>query len=167
MNDTNYRVKPKVLASKEKRFINMIIDLIGYYALSFILGIMLGILALMGIEEPLDAFGEMGILGNLVFTIVLNTTYFMAFEVPTQRTLGKYITKTMVVLEDGSKPGAETILVRSLCRLIPFEAFSFLGELGRGWHDSISDTYVVDIRKFEDSKIAESEIDLIGQSQDI
>jgi hypothetical protein len=45
---------------------------------------------------------------------------------------------------DGSKPGLRTILLRTLCRFIPFEPFSFFGE--RGWHDGLSDTLVVSTR---------------------
>lgn len=48
------------------------------------------------------------------------------------KTIGKYITKTIVVMEDGSKPKASDIVLRSLCRLIPFDAFSFLGTEGKG-----------------------------------
>lgn len=32
-----------------------------------------------------------------------------------------------------------------MARMVPFEAFSFLGE--RGWHDSWSGTQVVEVRK--------------------
>jgi len=59
--------------------------------------------------------------------IVVGYAYYVFFEGVTGRSIGKYFTKTKVVTEDGEKPNFETILVRSLCRFIPFEAFSFLG----------------------------------------
>ena len=70
-------------------------------------------------------------------------------------------------MEDGSKPIFQDIFLRSLCRFIPFEVFSFLGSEGRGWHDSMSNTYVVDIAKFEAKKKSQSELEQIGVAQEI
>ena len=58
------------------------------------------------------------------------------------RTFGKYFTKTIVVKHDGSRPNMKSIMIRTLSRLIPFEPFSFL-TADRGWHDTLSVTYVV------------------------
>ncbi|MEK7253493.1 MAG: RDD family protein [Bacteroidota bacterium] len=60
------------------------------------------------------------------------------------KTIGKFITKTVVVNMDGSPVAFPTVLGRSFARLIPFEAFSFLGASGRGWHDTLTKTMVVD-----------------------
>ena len=46
-------------------------------------------------------------------------------------------------MHDGTKPDSGQILKRTLCRLIPFNVLSFLGSPCNGWHDTISDTYVV------------------------
>ena len=70
--------------------------------------------------------------------------YYWAFESLTGKTIGKYITRTRIVKEDGSQPSSINILGRSLCRYIPFEAFSFLGSEGKGWHDSIPKIYVIE-----------------------
>lgn len=78
------------------------------------------------------------------------------------RSIGKYFTKTKVVMEDGSVPKTTDIILRTLCRLIPFNAFSFFNDEARGWHDSMSDTYVVDIEKFEAKRNTQSELDMIG-----
>lgn len=164
MASHNFKVTPQIYASKEKRFINMVIDVIGYYIFTFIVGVVFGLLALIGIEAPLNLIIQMDRIGELIFGIVISLTYFVAFEVLTQKTLGKLVTKTKVVLEDGTKPTTQDVFLRSLCRLIPFEAFSFLGEEGRGWHDSISNTYVVDEAKFKAQKTTETELDLIGKS---
>lgn len=43
------------------------------------------------------------------------------------------------------------MILRTLCRLIPFEALSCLGEKSRGWHDRLSRTWV--ISEFELKKI--------------
>ncbi len=166
MNNQNFRVTPDLYASKEKRIINMIIDSIGYYLFSFIVGIFLGILELLGASGVLDYIVTMDTLESLVFGAIIILLYFSTFEVLFQKTLGKFISKTIVVLEDGSKPSFQDILLRSLCRLIPFEAFSFLGAEGKGWHDSMSNTYVVDEKKFKAKKNAQSELDQIGVLQE-
>jgi uncharacterized RDD family membrane protein YckC len=54
---------------------------------------------------------------------------------------GKLLSGTVVVNEAGGKPTIGQVFARTLCRFIPFEAFSFLGK--RGWHDSIPKTHVV------------------------
>jgi uncharacterized RDD family membrane protein YckC len=167
MDQNNFLVTADLYASKEKRFINLVIDTIGYYALSFVIGLFLGVLELIGISGPLNFIATMGSLGSLVFGIMVMLTYFCMLEVPLQKSLGKFATKTMVVMEDGSKPTFQDILVRSLCRFIPFEAFSFLGQDGRGWHDSISNTYVVEVDRFEAKKKSLNELDQIGVTQEI
>jgi uncharacterized RDD family membrane protein YckC len=57
--------------------------------------------------------------------------YYVAQEALWSRTLGKLITGTKVVNEDGSKLTFGRALGRTLCRLIPFEPLSFLGGSGR------------------------------------
>ena len=166
MTTPNFVVTPDLYASKEKRIINLIVDSIGYYIFSFIIGILLGFLELIGIHGVLDYLATMQAVESLIFGILIVTTYFSVFEILTQKTLGKFISKTIVVLEDGSKPTSQDIVLRSFCRLIPFEVFSFLGSEGRGWHDSISNTYVVDIVRFEAKKKAQNELDLIGKPQE-
>ncbi len=69
--------------------------------------------------------------------------YYFLFEGSYGRTLGKLITGTKVIDENGQIPSASAILIRTLSRLIPFEAFSFLGSKPLGWHDRFSKTYVV------------------------
>jgi len=130
------------LASKGKRFVNMIIDMICYYVLVFILGAMLGIIAVLsGIEINninkgfyyLLAFGAM-------------FAYYSFFESRWGRTVGKMITKTRVVDEHGNNITFNKAANRSFCRLIPFEAFSFLNQRGVGLHDSITKTRVINDR---------------------
>lgn len=163
MNQTNYLVKPAVYASKEKRFLNLVIDTIAYYVFIFVLGVILGLLAVIGFDAPIVYMETAGIVENYIISFGAYILYFTLIEGFTQRSLGKYITGTMVLIEDGSKPTFKDIFIRSLCRLIPFEAFSFLGTEGRGWHDSMSDTYVVDIKKHQAKLNAQLEIELIGK----
>jgi uncharacterized RDD family membrane protein YckC len=49
-----------------------------------------------------------------------------------------------VVDENGDRPGTLQIVIRTLVRFVPFEAFSVaFADDGRGWHDRWSQTYVV------------------------
>ena len=60
--------------------------------------------------------------------------------------MGKLITGTRVVTENGGKPRWGQIVGRSFARFIPFEALSVLfwnDKERRGWHDSLSKTCVV------------------------
>ena len=101
-------------------------------------------------DQLLVDIDNMSSLMDRLITSIIFIIFYMISEILLKgKTIGKYITKTVVVMEDGSKPKSSNILLRSLCRLIPFEAFSFLGAKGKGWHDTISKTYVVDEIKFK------------------
>jgi uncharacterized RDD family membrane protein YckC len=79
-------------------------------------------------------------LGALVFLL-----YCTLFESATGgKTPGKFITRTRAVNSDGTRITVKTAFLRSLCRLIPFEAFSALGNPSYPWHDRFSKTLVVD-----------------------
>jgi uncharacterized RDD family membrane protein YckC len=126
------------LAGKGRRFATYLIDYLLINVLMFIAGIVAvvifgpsGVEALQGVNEILLAVG---------FFLV----YYLVFEGLWARTPAKFMLGTLVVMEDGSKPPFGKIVVRTLCRFIPFEPFSFFGE--RGWHDGISDTRVVSTR---------------------
>jgi len=162
----NYRVKTDVLAKKEIRFGTFIIDVIGYYAFAYLIGTIIGLLTYIGIDGPYYFIIELGRVGDFVLTIVIYLTYFIIFEIFTQRTLGKFIFKTKVILENGSKPKPADIILRSLCRLIPFEVFSFLGDDGRGWHDSMSDTFVVDSKKFDAKIKMMNDLETLGKPEE-
>nr|WP_321243154.1 RDD family protein [uncultured Psychroserpens sp.] len=155
MNQIKYTVTPDVLATKGIRFANYIIDYIVQILAGVAIGVLIGILSeLTGNYVLYDLVVETeGRLADYIFGAIILIIYYIIIETLTGRSVGKFITKTKVVLYDGSKPKFSDILVRTLCRVIPFEAFSFLGTEGKGWHDSISKTHVVDIAKFE-AKIA-------------
>lgn len=163
MYQNNHAVTQDVLASKGIRFANFIIDYIAIIVFATAIGVVLGVIA-----ELTGNYSIFDLLDNIIieyaFGYLTWLLYYIPFETLTKgRTLSKYITKTKVVLYDGSEPTINEILVRSLCRLIPFEQFSFLGDDGKGWHDSISKTYVVDIAKFEAKRQTIEDLDEIGR----
>lgn len=132
-NTSNENISDFRTASSSRRLANYIIDKIGYFFFAFVVGIILG---LIGVNiEPVN---------NYLLGIMLILGYYIFFEGIWQRTPGKWITKTKVVKEDGTKPDFGQIVGRSFSRLIPFEAFSFLaGGYPVGWHDRFPHTLVV------------------------
>ncbi len=109
------------------RFLNFFLDKIFwiiFYIILYFIGSLIS-----------DSFGKL--LGLTSFI-----TYYLLFEGVWQKTPAKWITKTKVVMHDGSKPDFMHILGRSFARLIPFEPLSFLAK-PIGWHDSLSKTLVV------------------------
>lgn len=59
-------------------------------------------------------------------------------------TLGKLISGTRAIRQDGDELTFKNALLRSLSRLVPFEVFSGFNSLT--WHDSWTDTMVVKAR---------------------
>ncbi len=174
MTSENFIVTPDLYATKGNRFANYIVDLIILYVTVVLIFLVFGVIFYSVADDTsaLDAYvfeeeDPNPLLDRLITSIVLAILYFVLELLTKGRSIGKYITKTKVVLEDGSTPRAADFLRRSFSRIIPFEQFSFLGDEGRGWHDTISKTYVVDIAKFEAKKKAANELDLIGVSQDL
>ncbi len=167
--DNTFKVTADLYASKGNRFANYIVDfiiiLLVFYTIFF--G---GIFIYYSFAEDtsgvdnflLDLENTNPFLDRIFTAIVLAMLYFALEALTKGRSIGKYITKTKVVMEDGSSPTATDYLKRSFSRMIPFEPFSFLGSDGRGWHDTISKTYVVDIKSFEAKKRIHSELDQIG-----
>ena len=137
----------RALASKGKRLGNYLIDLIAHYIISSLVGGLIGILlVVLGYESI--ALGADESTGFKIFSallgIVLLTTYYTICEFYFKgKTLGKLITKTRAVTVENQYMTFRQTLIRSLCRLIPFEALSFLGGDNNGWHDSMSKTKVI------------------------
>ena len=126
-------------AGKGVRFLNLIIDYAAFFGFSLVVGFAIG---LSGARSLLALLQEYPTLGG----IVLLLAYYLMTEGIFARSVGKLITGCKVVNEKGDRPSFLQVLGRTFGRLIPFEAFSFLGADGRGWHDSISKTHVVKCR---------------------
>jgi len=74
-------------------------------------------------------------------------SYYYLFEAAFGATIGKAITRTVVVDTQGKIPPNKYLFKRSLLRLIPFEAITFL--TGYNLHDSQSKTTVISIKSFK------------------
>ena len=132
---------PVIPATAGLRFANHIIDLlVGQFGIAILLGVVLGVL----VGEKAAEFFDSG--GGTLVVLLCYIFYFIICESLFGRTLGKLITGTKVVDARGNKPSIGKIVGRSFARMIPFDAFSYLGATTRGWHDSLSGTYVVKSR---------------------
>ena len=162
-----YAVSEDVLASNGKRLGNFLIDYVVQIAL------MMGFTFLIAIVSELtSSYGlynliveNDGFLLNYLIGAFILLLYYIITESLMYKSLGKFVTQTKVVMIDGSQPSFYDILIRTLCRLIPFDFLSFLGTKGKGWHDQLSKTHVVDIKKFEESKANFFEINQIGNTE--
>lgn len=128
------------LAGRWQRFFNFVIDYLCFVGLAFIIGFMV---AVGGGDAGLQMMKS---IPDLVFGVALMAVYYIVLEGVFGRTLGKIVTGTRVVTVDGHKPSLPKIIGRSLLRFIPFEALTFFGPNGRGWHDRLSGTRVIKMR---------------------
>lgn len=165
MKDRIFILDKKKLGSERKRFESGIIDFLFTFVSIFGSGF---IIVITGNIFNWDIFS---IWQKFVtdytylafFTFLLLNYLFMEWLLGA--TIGKLATGMMVVTENGTKPNFAKILIRTLCRLIPFDIFSFLGKSGIFWHDSISKTYVVIRSEIEKDMQIFYNIDLIGQKK--
>lgn len=82
----------------------------------------------------------------LIFFIVFFMYYFLS-EAIFRQTFGKIWTNSCVV-SNGISLSTGRVLLRTLCRYIPFDGLSFLWSSGK-WHDSVSSTAVVYVNTWE------------------
>ena len=164
---TTNTISTDVLVDRPVRFANLLIDIVAIFIFAFIATIIVTLLSLIvgnGLAVWLSGMSdaEANILGVVIMSI-----YYIAMELTTGRTIGKYITGTLIVMEDGTKPKARAVVIRTLCRFLPFEVFSFFGSYPRGWHDSAAGIYVVNAKKFNAALQIKNSFSEIGAVQDI
>lgn len=137
--------QPMNYATTGQRFANFLIDLLIAYAFTFVAGIILGAILLTGMSvgEMETYYASPGPqFLNILVSLVAGITAYTLIEGATKgKTLGKLITGTRAVQEDGGHITWKNAFIRSLCRYIPFEPFSALG--GFPWHDRLSKTVVI------------------------
>ncbi len=141
--DTDFTQQDSILvrASQGKRFGNYFIDRFALRLVSSLFSSSSASFLLGG-----SSYNGSKVFGFLGIFFFIHFLYYFLFELYFEgRTLGKLVTKTKVVNQDGVKPTAETIALRTICRWVPFDALSFLGgNRPMGWHDSWSKTMVID-----------------------
>lgn len=152
--------RPVELVPTGRRFGYFIIDSIFLYIVQVIL--LIPAFFLVAALDPMIA----NILLQL-FQLLIWFGYYFLFESYMQQTPGKMILGYVVIDERAQHAGFGKIALRTVCRLIPFEAFSCLSERG-GWHDRLSKSYVVSKEERAELQrllggISEMENDLLDQ----
>lgn len=133
-------------ASKGKRFANFIIDLLSFYALLMILAFLLGTLQVILKEDLISWMTNINPLLDRLVSMLLYAIYMSIIELVFKgKSIGKLITKTRAVNQDGTLMDASITIKRNFCRIIPFDQLSFLGD--GCWHDKFSDTMVIDLKE--------------------
>jgi uncharacterized RDD family membrane protein YckC len=117
------------LATEGNRLLNYLIDLAIINVINFVIGLSFA---------PITRGEGISTFISYVISFCVFFMYYFLFEGLTQRTAAKFITKTKVVMVDGTKPSLGTIALRTLSRFVPFEpisAYSSQKELHTWWHD--------------------------------
>lgn len=128
------------------RFLNYLIDTITFYILSAIIGVIGGIVMVStGTTFSADSGGAVQLLFLFAFLFII-ILYYTVLEGSKGKTLGKLITKTKVVTEDGDPITYKQAFLRTLTRFVPFEPFSAFFGLTM-WHDQWTRTVVVKDKK--------------------
>lgn len=123
----------------------------GHYLIDMIIVDAIIVALIFGISNFLPQFLPKPYWFWIVFAMLIWMFYYFIFESTMQRTIGKMITKCIVVNEFGKKPDVTSIAARSLFRMIPFEMFSCLN--GLGWHDQWSRTYIITLRERDNLRV--------------
>lgn len=101
-----------------------------------------------------------GIIWEFVSGYFISTVYYFMWEYFSNgRTVGKLVTGARALSIDDEDASKSQIFFRSLCRFIPFNAFSFFGT--NSWHDTLSETRVIDIKSYLADRQIKDEIDVI------
>ena len=153
-------------ANKGLRFLNFIIDYVSIILLTMLFFGFIAIVIVI-INPESDIIYQLENINPLIDRVITVFFYvlliFLSEFLTKGRSLGKFITGTKVVMIDGSTPTTKDYFMRSLCRIIPFEVLSFLGE--NGWHDKISKTTVVNKKAFELDLSQADNIESIGKTE--
>ncbi|SEL08315.1 Uncharacterized membrane protein YckC, RDD family [Aquimarina amphilecti] len=142
------QIREKVVVEKEQmekvnsnvvgsgiRFVNFLIDFIVWLILAFIVSFVIELFI-----QPTDQ----GMISLIGYILIFGTfiAYYAIMEIKFQKTIGKFVTKTRVIKMNGEKPTNGDIIIRTFCRLIPFDRLSFLF-VKNGIHDYLSKTNVI------------------------
>jgi uncharacterized RDD family membrane protein YckC len=137
---SNFNVK----ASTGKRFANYIIDIIVFYSLAIAFGVLWALISPDSIDLLENDSASFNLLDRVISLIVYGILMGIIEGVFKGKSLGKLITGTRAVKEDGSTLDFGTAFLRGLCRAVPFNQLSALGSPCNPWHDKWTKTEVID-----------------------
>jgi uncharacterized RDD family membrane protein YckC len=134
-------------ASQGQRFLNLLIDNIAMrftisYLTAYVVEYILGYLSPDILVSVINDANVIAIILMAYIVGIFNYViyYGLCEKLFMGQTLGKFFTRTKAIRNDGEELTLKDALLRSLCRLIPFEVFSGFGV---PWHDNLTNTMVV------------------------
>ncbi|GGB19600.1 RDD family protein [Puia dinghuensis] len=143
LDDVDYDL---VQANGGKRFGNWIVDRIVLWGIWRIFNVTIGPIFLARVYSVDDNSFTIFMKAFLI-ALVPDLLLMALIEFAGRgKTIGKFLTGTRAVNEDGTQITFKTALLRSLVRVVPFEPFSALGNPSYPWHDRWTKTYVIDER---------------------
>lgn len=139
-------------ASQGQRFLNFLIDnLLMRYGLSYVSGMAIGaIISAISEDFLYEVVTRQNQLGYYLVAFLISYLNYIFYYTICEKlfkgyTLGKFITGTRAIRQDGKELTFKDALLRSLSRLVPFEPFSGFNTLT--WHDSWTKTMVIKVRR--------------------
>ena len=133
------------------RFGHWLLDYVFRIIFELAIGVILGVILALtrGLEILQDS--NIGLYNKLLSWLVFQPLYYFIFEFAMQASPAKALLGRIVVDEYGNKPTAKQFFIRSISRVVPFEAFSCLSPLG--WHDNWSNTFVIRKKDLKELKL--------------
>ncbi|HEV8287033.1 MAG TPA: RDD family protein [Chitinophagaceae bacterium] len=138
-------------ASTIQRFLNYLIDnLLMRFGLSFLTGTLVGLFLAAFFPDYAAKISydeskfDLLVIGYLIAIVNYLVYYTFCEKVFKGYTLGKLITGTRAIRDDGAELKFKDAILRSLSRLVPLEPLSGFGY--RPWHDSWTNTTVIKAR---------------------
>jgi uncharacterized RDD family membrane protein YckC len=138
-------------ASTGQRFLNLLIDnLFMTYGLGYLTGGLVGyLLGTFFPEFAVDLFSDLESMRAILFGVIVAYFNYIVYYTFCERlfrgyTLGKLITGTRAIRNDGQELTFKDTILRTLSRIVPFEVFSGFG--GYPWHDRWTKTMVIKSR---------------------
>lgn len=138
-------------ASLGQRFLNFLVDnLLMRYGLSYLTGSLIGYMLVTLVPDfTYKLFNQESSLNFFVLSYIFGVFNYLIYYTFCEKvfrgyTLGKLITGTRAVRQDGGELTFKDTILRSLSRLVPFEPLSALGR--KPWHDTWTNTMVVKSR---------------------
>ena len=149
---TEEDIQDRQYASVGQRFLNYLIDaLLMQYSLAFATTwLLVKFLLMVSPETAYQLFGDGRdttdvLVASYLIAIVNYIFYYTLCEKMFRGyTLGKLITGTRAIKENGDELTLKDAFLRSFSRLVPLEAFSAFG--GHPWHDRWTETMVIKSR---------------------
>lgn len=137
-----------------ERFFHRILDLIVvtfaiYPSFEYILRFLMKIL-----DGSTSSFSPIWVVfqsREFIYIFISGSTllYYLIIESIFNTSIGKTILGNVIINNVAEQPSVKQRVGRTFARLIPFDAISFLA-ISRGWHDSLTQTYLVKGEKIAD-----------------